>query len=437
MAVSGWRSAFVLVVVGGVLAVTPGPAGAHGDHGWIERVSSSGAQGTGDSEPAAVSRNGRYVLFQSSANDLVPGDTNESQDVFLRDRWTGRTERISVSTGGAQGGSYSSAGGMTDDARYVSFSSFATNLVPGDTNGVFDGFVRDRWTGTTRRVTVSRTGAQGNMRSFVLGFSGDGRHLSFQSDASNLVPGDTNDATDGFVRNMRTGAISRVTVSNTGRQAAGGPDGPQSGAPALSHNGRYAAFMSDASNLVAGDTNDATDVFVRDRWKGTTKRVSLSSAEVPGNLASMNPGISANGRYVVFLSDASNLTPGDINHYADVFVRDRWTGTTRRIVAKLTGRNYAGATISDDGRYVSFVSAATDLVPGDTNGWEDAFVNDRRTGVTRRASVSATGEQANHFTSRAVLSRNGRYVAFSSYANNLVPGDANTGTDVFLKRWRH
>jgi hypothetical protein len=282
---------------------------------------------------------------------------------------------------------------------------------------------------------VSRAGAQGNDRSFVTGFSGNGRYLSFVSDASNLVPGDTNQAADGFVRDQRTGAISRVTVSNTGRQGAGGPDGPRSGAPALSHNGRYAAFMSDAANLVPGDTNNASDVFVRDRWAGTTRRVSVSSTEVPGNFASLQAGISANGRYVVFLSDASNLAAGDTNHYADVFVRDRSAGTTRRIEAKLTGRTYAGASMSDDGRYVSFISAAEDLVPGDTNGWEDVFVNDRRTGVTQLASVTASGVPANSFSSRAVLSRNGRYVAFSSYANNLVPGDANTGTDVFLKRW--
>jgi Tol biopolymer transport system component len=175
--------------------------------------------------------------------------------------------------------------------------------------------------------------------------------------------------------------------------------------------------------MVPGDTNGSSDVFVRDRWKGTTKRVSVSSTEVPGNYSSLGAGISANGRYVVFLSDASNLAPGDDNMYADVFVRDRWTGTTRRIVAAVKGRAYAQASMSDDGRYVSFVSD------------ERVFVNDRRTGVTRMASVSATGEEANHFCSRAIMSRDGRYVLFSSYANNLVPGDTNIGTDVFLKRW--
>lgn len=435
MTASVWRRALVLVVVGGVLAVTPVPAAAQGHLGWVERVSGSGAQGTGDSEPAAVSRNGRYILFQSSASDLVPGDTNGYPDVFLFDRWTGKTELISVSTGGMQGNSYSSAASMTDDGRYIAFNSYATNLVPGDTNAEFDGFVRDRRTGVTRRVTVSRTGAQGNERSFVTGFSGNGRYLSILSDASNLVPGDTNQAADGFVRDQRSGAISRVTVSHTGRQGSHPSESPQSGPPVLSHNGRYAAFTSDASNLVPGDTNGSADVFVRDRWAGTTRRVSVSSAEVPGNLSSGGPAISADGRYVMFLSDASNLVPGDTAGFADVFVRDRWAGTTRRIEARLTGRNYPDASMSDDGRYVSFLSEASDLVPGDTNGWQDVFVNDRRTGVTRLASVTATGAPANGFSSRAVMSRSGRYVLFSSYASNLVPGDTNIGTDVFLKRW--
>lgn len=437
MSVKVWRKLVVLAAAGGVLAIMPGPAGARGNHGWVERVSSSGSQGTGDSEPAAVSSNGRYVLFQSTASDLVPGDTNGTTDVFLRDRWAGRTERVSVGTGGNQGNSFSAAASMTDDARYIAFNSYATNLAPGDTNGQFDGFVHDRHTGATRRVTVSSTGAQGNERSFVAGFSGNGRYLSIVSDASNLVPGDTNQAADGFVRDQRTGAISRVTVSNTGHQGDNQSGTPQSGAPALSHDGRYAAFMSEASNLVQGDTNGSADVFVRDRRAGTTRRVSVSSAEVPGNYQSLGAGITANGRYVLFLSDASNLVPGDTNQYADVFVRDRWAGTTRRIVARLTGRSYPGASMSDDGRYVSFLSEASDLVPNDTNGWEDVFVNDRRTGVTRLASVSAAGVQANNFSSRAVMSRTGRYVLFSSYANNLVPGDTNTGTDVFLKRWGH
>ncbi len=431
---SVWRAFLGLAVLGAVVAVTPEPAAASG-RGWTERVSVSdtGAPASWGGPAAAVTRNGRFALFASPAPDLVPGDTNQSTDVFLRDRWTGRTERINVSSAGEQADHHSSATGLSEDGRYAAFSSYASNLVPGDTNGVFDGFVRDRWTGTTQRVSVSPGGAQGNDRSFVSAISANGRYLAIQSDASNLVPGDTNGWEDVFVRDRSTGAMSRVNVSSTGQ-----PANDRSSGASITDDGRYAAFMSDASNLVPGDTNGVSDVFVHDRRTRRTERVSVSTAGVPGSYHSLGGSISANGRYVTFLSEASNLVPGDTNGTLDAFVRDRRAGTTTRASVSSTGAQGNGRTIgptdiSVDGRYVSFVSEASTLVPGDTNAWEDVFVHDRRTGTTERVSVTGTGAEFNGPSQTASLSRTGRYVLFeAAYSDPDSPGAPPQG-GVFLR----
>ncbi len=195
----------------------------------------------------------------------------------------------------------------------------------------------------------------------------------------------------------------------------------QSRDPAISSDGRYVAFGSDASNLVSGDTNAARDVFVRDRKLGTTRRVSVSSTETQGNSVSFGlPAISSDGRYVAFGSDASNLVPGDTNRSADVFVRDRKLGTTRRVSVSSTETqgnspvSFGPPAISSAGRYVAFGSDASNLVSGDTNGSADVFVRDRKLGTTRRVSVSSTGAQGDSGSFGPVISSRGRYVSFSS-----------------------
>jgi archaellum component FlaF (FlaF/FlaG flagellin family) len=169
------------------------------------------------------------------------------------------TQRVSVATGGTQGNGDSFIPAISADGRYVTFQSIASNLVPGDTNSTFDVFVRDRRSGTTQRVNVATDGTQANGDSFSLAISADGRYVTFQSIASNLVPGDTNDRTDVFVRDLRSGTTQRVSVATGGTQANGDSD-----IPAISADGRYVAFESGASNLVPGDTNHSEDVFVRD-----------------------------------------------------------------------------------------------------------------------------------------------------------------------------
>jgi Tol biopolymer transport system component len=395
-------------------------------------VSSTGAQANAWSEWPSISADGRYVAFTSAATNLVPGDANSQDDIIVHDRVTGGTTRASVSSVNVQANGASRSPSVSADGRYVAFQSIASNLVLGDTNGVVDIFVRDHVTGEGSRVSVSSAGVQANGNSGWPSTSADGRYIAFESVASNLVSGDTNGAWDVFVRDRVAGGTARVSVSSTGAQANG-----NSGWPSISADGRYVAFSSEASNLVPGDTNGVTDIFVRDRVAGGTTRVSVSSTGVQANGNSAWPSISADGRYVAFQSEATNLVPGDTNSAPDIFVHDRVTGGTARVSVATGGVQANGfsrsPSISADGRYVAFESWATNLVPGDTNGAWDVFLHDRGTGATTRVSVSLAGAQADGNSGSPSISANGRYVAFVSAATNLVPGDTNGLTDVFVR----
>ncbi len=340
-------------------------------------VSTAGEHGNGDAFPAygpSISADGRFVAFQSRASNLVAGDTNGTYDIFVRDRSAGTTERVSVSSGGVEGDHWSGGPSITPDGRLVAFESLATSLVAGDANLTRDIFVRDRSSGTTELVSVSTAGEQANGDSGDPAISADGRFVAFTSGASNLVAGDTNGTWDIFVGDRKRGTTRRVSVSSAGRQVNG-----RSWSPAISADGRFVAFFSSSSNLVAHDTNPGRyDVFVRDRRKGTTERVSVSSAGRQANSQSRDPSISADGRFVAYDSWASNLVPGDTNGTWDAFVRDRKRGTTRRVSVSSAGRQGDGdagiPSISADGRIVAFWSRATNLVAHDTNQSADVFV---------------------------------------------------------------
>jgi Tol biopolymer transport system component len=249
------------------------------------------------------------------------------------------------------------------------------------------------------------------------------------------VAGDTNNAWDVFVRDRLKGKTERVSVGPHGRQANGSSS---TSLAAISADGRCVAFASGASNLVDGDTNGASDVFVHDRVTGTTERVSVRSDGTEAHGDSFNASISADGRYVAFESEASDLVPGDTNGKRDVFVHDRKTGTTERVSVGPDGRQadddvFAGS-ISGHGRYVSFDSWATNLVRGDTNGWDDAFVRDRATGRTVRVSVGPKGRQAEFGGTTPAVSADGHHVAFTSASSDLVPGDTGE-QDIFVRNW--
>jgi Tol biopolymer transport system component len=413
-------------------------------------LSSEGVEGNLPSYPEGISADGRYVVFSSGSAGLVPGDRNGRQDAFVRDRKTGRTTLASVSSSGRHGKAArdpfggSAAEGISADGRYIVFRSDAANLVPGDTNRVQDIFVHDRKSGRTTRVSISSSGSQADGRSDFGVISADGRYVAFTSDASNIVPGDSNRAGDVFVRDRQTRRTTRISVGSRGKQATSWSQGA-----ALSAHGRYVAFTSSASNLIAGDTNGLPDVFVRDRATGQTRRVSLSSrgkqgTGKPGSNGSNAPSISADGRYVVFHSDTPNLVAGDTNRTFDIFVHDRVTGRTERVSVSGRGEqanaeNLGAASISADGRYVAFASLATNLVPGDTNDITDAFVRDRRTGRTILVSLSGAGAQgtdASWPNGAPAFSAGDRYLLFGSWAGNLVPGDGNGTADAFVRDLR-
>jgi Tol biopolymer transport system component len=391
----------------------------------------AGAQGNSGSTNPSISTDGRYVAFISYATNLVTGDTNGVHDIFVRDRQTGTTTLVSKSSSGTEGDAQSVAPSISADGRYVAFYTASTNLVTGDTNGVPDIFVRDRQTGSTYLVSKSSTGVLGDGTSAGPS-AGGGRFVAFFSGATNLVSGDTNAAVDVFVRDRQTGTTTLVSRSSSGTEGDA-----QSDAPSISADGRYVAFESDATNLVPGDTNAKTDIFVRDRQTGTTYLVSKSSGGVQGDGPSLNPSISADGRYVAFYSLATNLVSGDTNGKTDVFVRDRQTGSTTLVSKNSAGTegddNTVYPVISSDGRYVVFGSYATNLVSGDTNTKRDIFVRDRQTGTTTLVSKDSSGTIGNGNSEYPGISSDGRYVAFESDATNLVSGDTNSAADIFVR----
>lgn len=341
-------------------------------------IASDGTQGNDDSGHSFISADGNIVTFGSDATNLVANDTNGVQDSFVHQVDTMVTTRVSVSSAGDQANAFSSEPHLSATGRYVVFESDATNLVAGDTNGVRDIFLHDRQTGTTTRVSTDSGGVQSNGLSTAAQLSADGNFVIFSSDADNLVPGDTNGVTDVFVKNVTTGATTRVSVDSTGAQG-NAASGGQYRSASLSGDGRFAAFESNATNLVADDTNAAADIFLRDLQNGTTTRVSLDSAGVQGNNDSLGPALSADGRFVSFDSFATNLVANDTNNASDLFVHDRNTAQTVRISLSAAGVEGNSASVygamSPDGTAVSFESEASNLVPNDTNGVRDIFLS--------------------------------------------------------------
>jgi Tol biopolymer transport system component len=397
---------------------------------------------TGGAAGITLSGDGRYLAFSSPAYNLVESDTNGAADMFVRDRQTGDLIRVSVNSAGVQGNANSASGMISAAGRYVAFVSSATNLVAGDTNGTADLFVHDLQTGQTTRVNLGSTGQQSNgSLPASPSISADGRYITWNTNSTNLVPADTTPDTDVYVRDTVAGTTALVSVSSAGVKGNG-----DSSAPSISADGRYITFSSLAGNLVAGDTNGTSDLFLHDMQTGQTMRVNVNNnGDQAVGAQPTTAALSADGRYVVWSSVATNLVAGDTNASRDVFRRDLVSGVTTRVNVTPAGGQSAGdlaaftirVTVSADGRYVSFNSAATDLVAGDTNNTADAFVRDMVAGQTTRVNVGNAGEQSNGTaTAQApVMSDDGRYVAWSSNATNLVAVDQNgTLSDVFLRR---
>ncbi|HEY3268765.1 MAG TPA: hypothetical protein VGM37_17750 [Armatimonadota bacterium] len=404
------------------------------------RVSAAGAaQAAGHSGSPAISANGAAVAFVSDAADLVSGDTNGANDVFVRNVQTGAVVRASVAQGGAQqdlGDPGWDTPAISASGRYVAFTSSATNLVPGDSNAAADVFVRDLQDGKTVCISLAPGPAPANGDSFAPAISADGQRVAFISRASNLVAADDNGAADAFVYDFQTGAITRVSVASDGAQANG-----DTGAVSISADGRTVAFASYADNLAPADANHAADILARNLATGETFLVSATpNGEAGDSWSDGAPSLSADGRLVAFVSAADDLAPGDANGQPDVFVRDTLTGGTARASLAPDGAEANDASftpaISANGRYVTFASNASNLTVSDANGTADVFVRDLWTGQTVLASVATAGTQGDSWSGpfRApTVTADGLTVAFESWAASLVSGDTNALGDVFAR----
>jgi Tol biopolymer transport system component len=347
-----------------------------------------GAVGNGRSQRVRVSGDGQFVAFHSQATNLVESDANGVRsDIFVCELSTGQLTLVSVSSEGEQGNHYSEYPSISADGRYVAFISRATNLIPDDTNGpVVDVFVHDRQTGQTVCASVDSGGVQGNANSFYPMISGNGQFVVFMSQASNLVPNDTSSGDDIFVHDLDTQQTFRVNVDSFGAQAQGPdpntPDSSNSFYPTIDHDGQRVVFISNAINLVSGDTNGADDIFLHNVSTGLTTRVSIGSAGQEGDDDSAWPRISPDGRYVAFNSYAGNLIAGDTNGRSDIFLRDVEIGHTWRVTRTWNGDQPNGDSrvpaVSERAQFVAWYSEATNLVADDTNDKRDEFLCDRR-----------------------------------------------------------
>ena len=344
---------------------------------------------------------------------------------------------VSVNSSGVAGSNDSEEATVSRDGRYVAFVSTATNLVTDDTNGDYDIFLHDVQTGITSRVSVSTAGSQGggppgSTASFYPDISYDGRFVAFEGEPVDFVPDDTNDSYDIFLRDTLTPLTTRVSVSTAGSE--GDSDSYR---PAISGDGRYVAFHSASENLVPGGPMGIQQVFLRDTQSFITSMVSVSSAGTPGDSISNYPDISSDGRYVVFESSGTNLVPGVSNVYKDIYLHDTQTEMTSKVSVSTAGSeanaNCSEPAISGNGRYVVFNSGASNLVPGDDNAQTDVFLHDVQTEITSRVSVSTGGTQAGSGCWYPDVSEDGRYVVWESNSDNLVSDDNNNATDIFVR----
>ena len=396
----------------------------------------------------SISQDARVVVWESNATNLSPDDGDTGFDIYARDTDTGGTQLVSRGTGtGPKGNGASRYPTVSADGRYVAFISQSTNLSPDDTTTRDDTYVRDLQTGTTTLAdrATGATGVKGNGDGFDgISLSADGRYIAWTTYSNNLDPADTDGSvSDVYVRDLQT---NTTTLVDRATGAAGAKADTGSRNPELSADGRYVAFDSNGTNLSPDDTDTTTDTYIRDLQTNTTVLVSRAAGAsgAKGNGTSSVPSISGDGRYVSFNSSATNLSAADPDTTSDVYVRDLQANTTT-LASRATGasgpKGNAGSfydedhNLSADGRYVSFISNATNLDPADAESFPDMYVRDLQTDTTILASRASgpTGASANFAAQAPTLSSDGRYAGFMTGSTNLNPDDTDTKGDLYVR----
>ena len=386
-------------------------------------ISTTNEKAKGSSGDSSLSKDGRFVVFTSDATNLFSPYTGEEGNVYLRDRLLGTTELISEFTDQQRAERlfddfnyyyYSSNNSISDDGRYVTFGRFGVSS--GSVQITAQIYLRDRELGITKLISTSSTGGPGDNHSIRPSMSSDGSYIAYSSLAENLTSNDTNGYSDIFLYNIKNANTELVTESSNGNSYR----------PTISANGDFIAFISGAFNLVSDDSNLMTDVFIHDRINKQTDRVNLSTGgeQANGDTTRRPLSLSADGRFVAFHSNASNLVEIDTNNVSDVFVRDRLQNKTVRVSETSEGQesnNHAyDPSLSSDGRYVVYHSEASNLVGNDTNNFSDVFIHDLELSITNRISLSASNEQPDSLSAHAAISGDANFISFTSAASNLL-----------------
>jgi hypothetical protein len=405
-------------------------------------VANDGTESYGGASAVDVCDDATRVVFVTDAVGLDPADKTGYRDVLLRDLVAGTTKLVSVRTDGAQGNRASSNPRISGDGRFVAFESDASNLVDGDTNNATDVFLRDLAAGTTTRVSIASDGSEADGRSTLLAISSDGGRILFLSYADNLVAGDTNWFSDLFLRDVVAGTTQRVSTAADGSEADAG-----AWSGGMSRDGGVVVFDSWSDNLVSGDTNNASDAFVKDLATGVVVRASVDSnggelSHGLGYYTGYGSSISGDGALVLFSTNQPDLAPNDTNGVFDTFLRDLAAGTTSIVSVDSNGEVSAAdnvgthpAGISSDGRFVLLGSDAFALAPNEgfrNYGYDDVYVRDRSLAMTTRQSDNPQGFAGDAASYVGAMTPDGVHVVFTSYATDLVASDTTTGSCAFL-----
>ena len=417
---------------------------AQNDLDFVSRAT-DGAGGTSLSVLAAISGDGRYVAFMSDANNLSTEDDDSISNVFVRDVQTNTTTLVSRATGvaGAGGDAQSVSPSISSDGRYVVFGSDANNLSTEDNDAIRNIFVRDLQANTTTLVSRASgvAGAVGDQGSFELAISGDGRHVVFESFATNLSTANNDAVRNIYVRDLQANTTTFVSRADGPAGAGGGAD---SFNPVISFDGSRVAFASNADNFSTENDDGWSNIYVRDLSATTTTFVSRATGVAGAGSTASNgdPTISGDGRYVAFNTQVNNnLSDQDNDAVINVYLRDLLMSETT-FVSRATGAAGAGGNgtsfsqvISADGRYIAFLSLSTNLSDADLDAVEDVFVRDLQTGTTTFVSRAsgAAGAAGSGNSAFPVISDDGRYVAFESGSTNFSDQDVDAATDIFRR----